>query len=195
MKLFCLKETSKSPPQSWAERNAPFPYRKDRREEQRCRAAKALYTVAALLDVPTHTDIPLPGQASRAVTLWATFRYCQPPAMAAVTFVGTTDPMGHSEYSACVKLCMLLALARLCQRGLVLVHTALEDSAALALRRWVLKLGIELLELGGSIGKVWLLDLAGDRCDSARQRWGLFKHCSSPWSVAVTSRCLPSNSG
>lgn len=89
-----------------------------------------------------HTDSPLPGQANRAVTLWATFRYCQPPAMAAVTFVVTPDPMGHSgEYSACVKLCMLLALAKLCQRGLVLVHTALEDSAALALRRWLLKWG------------------------------------------------------
>lgn len=174
MKLFCLKETAKAPPQSWAERNAPVLYRKDRREEQRHRAA--------LLDVPMHTDIPLPGQANHAATLSAMFGYCHPPAMAAVAFVVSENPMGDSgEWSACVKLCTPLALARLGQCGLVLVHTALEDSAALAMRHWVLKLGMELVEMGGSIRKVWLLHLDGDHWDSTSLCWGLFKRCSSPW--------------
>lgn len=170
MKLFCLKETAKAPPQSWAERSAPVLYRKKQRHR------------AALLDVPMHTDIPLPGQASHAVTFSAMFRYCQPLAMAAVAFVVSENPMGHSgEWSACVKLFILLALVRLGQCGLVLVHTPLEDSAALAMRHRVLKLGMKLLEMGGNIRKVWLLHLDGDHWDSTSQRWGLFKHCSSPW--------------
>lgn len=95
----------------------------------------------ALLDMSMHTDIPLPRQANHVVTLLAMFNYCHPPAMTAMTFVVATNPMGGSgEYSACVKLCMLLALGRLCQHGLVFVHTALEDSAALAVRHWVVKL-------------------------------------------------------
>lgn len=131
--------------------------------------------------VPMHTDIPLPGQASHAVTFSAMFRYCQSPTMAAVAFVVSENPMGHSgEWSAWVKLCILPALARLGQCGLVLVHTPLEDSAALAMRHWVLKLGMELLEMGGNIRKVWLLHLDGDHWGSTSQRWGLFKHCSSP---------------
>lgn len=112
--------------------------------------------------------------------------------MAAVTFVVTTNLTGDSaEYSSHVELCMPLALARLCQRGLVLLHTAPEDSAALAVRRWVLNLGMELLEMGGSIRKVWLLHLAGDHWDSASQCWGLFKHCSSPWPMLSSLGAYP----
>lgn len=65
--------------------------------------------------------------------------------------------------------------------GLSLSTQPLMDSAALAVRHRVLKLGMELLVMGGSIRKVWLLHLAGDHWDSANQRWGLVKHCSSPW--------------
>lgn len=87
--------------------------------------------------------------------------------------------MNTQPASSCA--CMRLALARLWQCGLVLVHTGPEDSAALAVRHWVPNLGTELLEMAGTVRKVWLLHLAGDRWDSASQCWGLLKHCSSPW--------------
>lgn len=58
----------------------------------------------------------------------------------------------------------------------------------------MLKLRMELLEMGGSIRKVWLLHLAGDHWNSASQCWEVFKLCS-PVVRAVTSWCLSSNSG
>ncbi|XP_010295470.1 PREDICTED: coiled-coil domain-containing protein 50 [Phaethon lepturus] len=156
----------------------PVPRRKERSEGQGRGAAEALHATAALLAVPGHAGTPLPRQDNHAVALSATTRYCQPPAMAAVTSVVTTNPSGGSGgCSACAEP-RASGTARLRRPGLVRV---LEDSAALAARHWELELGMGLLETGGSIRKVRLLHPAGDHRDSARRHWGPFKRCSSPW--------------